>query len=424
MTPNTEPSSSSSYGERPLELDEYVRYGRQMIMPGFGLPGQVELKNAKVAVVGAGGLGCPLLQYLAGAGVGTIAIFDHDTVSLSNLHRQILHTTDRVDMNKAESACLALRALNPRINLISHPVAITPSTALSLLSPYSILVDCTDRPLTRYLLSDAAVRLNIPVVSGAAISSAGQWAVYGGSTKEGKRRACYRCIWPSVLAGSGGNGMCEEQGVWGVVTGLVGVGMAGEVIKLIVGKEDPEPVLHLHHLCSNPLIRTIRMKPPSAKCIACGPNATITDDLDTFGYESFCAGGPQLNDGTGNAIGGAGDRLSAKDLDEILRPANGGEELDVVLIDTRPAVEFGICAVPGSTNIPLPDILKNPSSLPRASETIFICRKGNDSQLAVEALRRELSRAESSDDQKSRVRDVRGGLLAWNREVDQHFPIY
>lgn len=232
---------------------------------------------------------------------------------------------------------LVICSLNNKVNLIPYPVPVTPSTALDLLRPYSIILDCTDRPLTRYLLSDAAVRLDVPLVSGAAISSAGQWAVYGGKTKSGKRRACYRCIWPSILPGSVGT--CEEQGVWGVVTGMIGVGMAGEAIKLIVGKEgelgysvrqdnkliaisaDPEPLLHLHHLGSNPLIRTIRIKPPSAKCITCGPDATITDDLDVFGYESFCAGGAETNDETGLVTGQSGHRISVqvsvayKDLD-------------------------------------------------------------------------------------------------------------
>ncbi|WVQ84093.1 hypothetical protein IAT38_006238 [Cryptococcus sp. DSM 104549] len=412
-------SSSSSrrtvVEDLPLAPDEYERYGRQMIMPGFGLPGQVNLKNAKVAVVGAGGLGCPVLQYLAGAGVGTIAIFDHDHVCLSNLHRQILHTTERVGMNKAESACLALGALNPDIQLVPNPVPITPATALTLLRPYSLILDCTDRPLTRYLLSDASVRLCVPLVSGAAISSAGQWAIYGGTTKEGKQRACYRCIWPSVLPGSGGNGRCEEHGVWGVVTGIVGVGMAGEAIKLLIGMEDPEPLLHLHHLGSNPLVRTIRMRPRFAKCIACGPDATITDDLDVFGYEAFCAGGPEVSEETGLRIGKEGDRLSAQELDAVLQ----GGTSDVVLIDTRPPVEFGICSVPGSTNIPLPTILANPKDLPRASETIFICRRGNDSQIAADSLRQALAGGGSV-----RVRDVRGGLHAWSRDVDKDFPVY
>ncbi|WVQ76822.1 hypothetical protein IAR50_006496 [Cryptococcus sp. DSM 104548] len=402
----------------PLDAEEYERYGRQMIMPDFGLPGQVALKNAKVAVVGAGGLGCPVLQYLAGSGVGTIGIFDHDIVSLSNLHRQILHTTDRAGMNKAESACLALRALNTKINLIPNPVPITSSTALELLRPYTILLDCTDRPLTRYLLSDAAVRLDIPLVSGAAISSAGQWAVYGGMRKDGARRACYRCIWPSVLAGGGGNGRCEELGVWPVVTGMIGVGMAGEAIKLILGKEDPEPLLHLHHLGSNPLIRSIRMKGPSPKCIACGPNATITDNLEAFGYDEFCSGpdaGPETTDETGLVDGEVGTRLSVKELDLLLqeRPDH------VLLIDTRPRVEFEICSVPGSKNIPLATILSDPRSVPAAHETVFICRRGNDSQLAAVALRKVFPA-----DERTSVRDVRGGLKSWGKEVDVNFPVY
>ncbi|WVR04465.1 hypothetical protein IAU60_001468 [Kwoniella sp. DSM 27419] len=431
---DSQPGPSTINGsseEEPLSLDEYERYGRQMIMPDFGLPGQLRLKNAKVAVIGAGGLGCPTLQYLAGAGVGTIAIFDHDDVGLSNLHRQILHTTDRVGMNKADSACSALKALNPKINLIPHAVPITPSTALTHLRPYSIIVDCTDRPLTRYLLNDAAVRLSVPLVSGAAISSAGQWAVYGGSTRSGKRRACYRCIWPSVLAGSGGNGRCEEQGVWGVVTGLVGVGMAGEVIKLIVGRDDPEPLLHLHHLCSSPLIRTIRLKPPSAKCIVCGPTPTISDDLDQFEYESFCAGamgeGDETGEETGLAEGEAEERVSAKEFSDILERAG---TTGVMIVDTRPPVEFGICSLPGSTNIPLPAILKDPTCISPAAETIFICKRGNDSQLAAKALRRALCPVQGDaygpgqDGTSVKVRDVRGGLLAWSRDVDPLFPIY
>ncbi|WWC67725.1 uncharacterized protein I206_101637 [Kwoniella pini CBS 10737] len=417
---NTQAQGSSStlqpVEEVPLALEEYIRYGRQMIMPGFGLPAQLKLKNAKVAVVGAGGLGCPTLQYLASMGVGTIGIFDHDEVSLSNLHRQILHTTDRVGMNKAESACMTLSANNPSVTLIPNPVPITPSTALSLLKPYSILVDCTDRPLTRYLLSDASVRLDIPLVSGAAISSAGQWAVYGGTTVIGKRRACYRCVWPSVLPGSGGK--CEEEGVWAVVTGLVGTGMAGEVIKLIINKEDLEPLLHLHHLCSNPLIRTIRMKGPSPKCIACGPNATITDDLDVYGYESFCSGamGPDVDDESGLVDGAEGDRINVKELAVLLDRKD--PSTNISLIDTRPPVEFGICSLPGSINIPLPTILKDPSSLPPSQDIVFLCRRGNDSQIAAESLRR------IKQDAGIKVRDVKGGLRAWSRDIDPKFPVY
>ena len=132
--------------------------------------------------------------------------------------------------------------LNPHVKLIAHPEAITPNNALTLLTDQDIVIDCTDRPLTRYLLSDASVLRGIPLVSGAAISSSGQWAVYGGSTRKGKKRACYRCMWPAII-GDGG-GMCSEVGVWGPITGLVGCGMAGEALRLIVGNDGQSCGLH------------------------------------------------------------------------------------------------------------------------------------------------------------------------------------
>jgi adenylyltransferase/sulfurtransferase len=126
--------------------------------------------------------------------------------------------------------------LNPHVKVDAHEEPITPFNAISLLSQHDLVIDCTDRPLTRYLLSDTAVALELPLVSGAAISSAGQWAVYGGSTSKGKQRACYRCLWPKMV-NAGGNDRCEELGVYGVVTGMVGTGMASEVIKVLIGND-------------------------------------------------------------------------------------------------------------------------------------------------------------------------------------------
>lgn len=231
-------------------------------------------------------------------------------------------------------------SLNPHVKV--HPVdePISPSNATSLLANHEMIVDCTDRPYTRYLLSDTAVTLKIPLVSGAAISSAGQWAVYGGQTTQGKQRACYRCMWPRMV-NAGGNDRCEELGVWGVVTGLVGTGMASEVIKLLIGNDgmspvplllhfflvprenyphahgrtDQDPLLHLLHLGGNPLVRTIRIRPPSPKCEACGPNANIR--VEEFDYDAFCAG-PSISetsegdDSLGDGIGEVGDRIGAK----------------------------------------------------------------------------------------------------------------
>ena len=127
------------------------------------------------------------------------------------------------------------RRLNPHVKLIARPEAISPNNALTLLADHDVVIDCTDRPLTRYLLSDASVLRDVPLVSGAAISSSGQWAVYGGNTRKGKKRACYRCMWPAIVGDGGGK--CSEVGVWGPIPGLVGCGMAGEVLRLIIGND-------------------------------------------------------------------------------------------------------------------------------------------------------------------------------------------
>lgn len=247
------------------------------------------------------------------------------------MHRSVLH----LDAYHLVLRVLTLASLNPHVTVRTHPEPISPENAIALLSEHDLLVDCTDRPMTRYLLSDAAVQLRIPLVSGAAISSAGQWAVYGGRTTKGKQRqrACYRCLWPNLI-NAGGNDRCEELGVYGMVTGMVGVGMASEVIKVLTGNDgtwapntiskvysdgveakadntlitDEEPLLHLLHLGGNPIIRTIRMRPQSAACRACGANADIR--VDTFDYETFCAGAV-AEPGDGAAVGW-GDRLSAK----------------------------------------------------------------------------------------------------------------
>jgi adenylyltransferase/sulfurtransferase len=290
-------------------------------------------------------------------------------------------------MNKAASAALAIHryvsflktlaysSLNPHIKVTTYEVPIDQSNALSLLRPHDLLIDCTDRPMTRYLLSDAAVTLDLPLISGAAISSAGQWAVYGGQTAKGKRRACYRCLWPRMVE-AGGNDRCEELGVYGVVTGMIGTGMASEVIKVLLGKDgerssrarywerlmsDDEPLLHMMHLGGNPLIRTIRIRPPSPKCIACGPDATVK--VEEYDYATFCSGHADVVEPDGLGNGGVGERISVQvrlsfivneiglirqEFSEVI-----GEGKTTV-IDTRPELEFGICSIPNTISMPHP----------------------------------------------------------------------
>ncbi|KAF8656787.1 hypothetical protein AX16_002339 [Volvariella volvacea WC 439] len=213
-----------------LPLPEYLRYGRQMILDGFGLQAQLKLRVSSIAVVGAGGLGCPALQYLAAAGVGTLGIFDHDRVELSNLHRQVLHDEGNIGMYKAESAAQSIKRINPNTTVNAIVAAIEPSNALSLLSPYDIILDCTDNAPTRYLLSDVAVTLGKPLVSGAAQKYEGQLCVYNLHPNG----PCYRCLFPRPPARES-MASCAETGVLGVVTGIIGNLQALEAIKLAAG---------------------------------------------------------------------------------------------------------------------------------------------------------------------------------------------
>lgn len=215
-----------------LSLGEYQRYGRQLVLDGFGLPAQCKLKGASVAVVGAGGLGCPALQYLAAAGVGRLGIIDHDVVEFSNLQRQVLHNENTANMNmpKAESAALALRKINSSIKLDVHCAQLESSNARSLLEGYDVILDCTDNAPTRYLISDTAVALGVPLVSGAALGFDGQLCVYN----LGADGPCYRCLFPAPPTPTSVRS-CSEAGVLGVVTGTIGTLQALEAIKIITG---------------------------------------------------------------------------------------------------------------------------------------------------------------------------------------------
>ncbi|KDN53421.1 hypothetical protein K437DRAFT_253119 [Tilletiaria anomala UBC 951] len=278
MDPSSISTSSASY---PLTLPEYTRYGRQMILPDFGLQAQLRLKNARVLVVGAGGLGCPAIQYLAAAGVGNITIIDHDVVERSNLARQILHSDARIGQPKASSASLSALQINPHINVDPLVEPLSPANALQLVQGHDIVLDCTDNPLTRYLLNDAAVLADRMLVSAAAQGYEGQLGVWnrwldpreevvpshqladkgkagepsleeqrtgGASTRSRRlthpRGPCYRCIFP-VAPSPQHVTDCADSGVLGVITGLVGTLQATEAVRLIarIGDEFSEDAL-------------------------------------------------------------------------------------------------------------------------------------------------------------------------------------
>ena len=252
---------------------EIQRYARHILLPEVGGTGQAKLKTARVLVVGAGGLGCPLVLYLAAAGIGTIGIVDDDRVDLSNLQRQIAHTTDRIGMPKAQSAALAARAVNPLVAIETHETRLTPDNAAGLVAAYDIVCDGTDNFDTRFLLADACVLGRRTLVSAAVLRFEGQLSVF--KPHAGGGAPCYRCLFPEPPP----DGMvpsCAEAGVFGAVTGVMGTLQATETLKEIIGIGDSLSGRLLIWDALAARVRTITLRADPA-CALCGPNATIRD---------------------------------------------------------------------------------------------------------------------------------------------------
>lgn len=262
----------------PMTDAQYYRYGRHLVLPEIGVAGQEKLLNAKVVLIGNGGLGSPCALYLAAAGVGTIGLVDFDVVDVSNLQRQILYQTDQVGKPKAEMAAQRLQALNPDLRVVTHVQALTSENALRIIRDYDIVVDCTDNFATRYMVNDACVLSGKPDVYGSVFRFDGQATVFG--VPGGP---CYRCMFP-VPPQPGEIASCSEGGVFGVLPGLIGVVQATEVVKLITGAG--EPLVGRLLLLDASAMRwreiSIRHNPD---CPLCGSKRTITGMVD---HRAFC----------------------------------------------------------------------------------------------------------------------------------------
>ncbi|KAH9958540.1 hypothetical protein BC827DRAFT_1261225 [Russula dissimulans] len=393
-----------------LHLDDYKRYGRQMILDGIGLPGQLKLQHAAVIVVGAGGLGCPALQYLAAAGVGRIGIIDHDVVELSNLQRQTLHTESRLGMPKAESAARALIQINSRLRVDALADALTPANARALLEPYDVILDCTDNPATRYLLSDTAVLLGKPLVSGAAQRFDGQLCTYN----LGPEGPCYRCLFPKPPTSPEAAPTCEETGILGAVTGVIGSLQALEAIRLIVGLHDEQPCLLVYAALGMPPFRSVKLRKRRAACPACGTEGEKVGKIEDVDYVQFCGGARPDWGSLGLNPGDSESRITASELRAIMESPK-----QVRILDVRPKTEFGICHLPSSIHVPLLDIVADPGQYVSSEfETYVVCRLGNDSQIAADAIR------SARPDTTFVIKDLVGGLRAWSCDVDPGFPVY
>jgi adenylyltransferase/sulfurtransferase len=264
-----------------MSSDEVERYARHLVLRDVGGPGQAKLKAARVLVVGAGGLGAPLIQYLAAAGIGTLGLVDDDTVDDSNLQRQVLHTTDRVGMLKVESGRQTITALNPDVKVVGHEVRLTKSNVLDIFKDYNIIVDGTDNFATRYLINDATVLLKKPNVHGSIYRFEGQattFLPYDGP--------CYRCLFPEPppreMAPS-----CAEAGVLGLLPGTIGIIQATEVVKLILGIGEPLVGRLLTYDALTTTFRELKLR-RDPNCPMCGPDAPTS--LENIEYSDVaCA---------------------------------------------------------------------------------------------------------------------------------------
>ncbi len=371
-----------------LTREEFLRYGRHLIMPEVGLEGQKKLKSASVLIIGAGGLGSPLAFYLTAAGVGRIGIVDFDVVDFSNLQRQIIHTTNDVGKSKLESAREKLSALNPNVEIETYETRLTSENALEIIKDYDIIIDGTDNFPTRYLVNDACVLLGKPNVYGSIFRFEGQASVF-----YAKVGPCYRCLYqeppPPGLVPS-----CAEGGVLGVLPGIIGTIQALEAIKLILGVGEPLIGKLLLFDALKMRFRELKLR-KNPDCPICGENPTIKELID---YEAFCGVTPE------QALHATGFEITPEELK--LKLENGE---DIILIDVREPHEWEINRIHGSRLIPLSKLPEKVNELDQTREIIVYCKMGGRSARAVQFLR-ELG--------FTRVKNLAGGIDAWIEKID------
>jgi len=376
-----------------LSRDELLRYSRHLILPEVGMDGQKKLRQARVLLIGAGGLGSPSALYLAAAGVGTLGIADFDRVDTSNLQRQIIHGTSDVGRLKTDSARDRLHEVNPHVELEAFNEPFTSRNALEIAESFDIIVDGTDNFATRYLTNDTAVLLGKPNVYGSIFRFEGQASVF--ATAEGP---CYRCLFPEPPP-PGLVPSCAEGGVLGVLPGLVGTIQATETIKLLLGIGSSLAGRLL-------LVDTLEMRFRAVKirrdpaCPACG-----TRELrELVDYEQFCGtpipGHEQVNLAEVNSV----PQIAPLALKRVLDSGN-----DVQLLDVREEFEWGIAKIEGAHLIPLGQLPERLSELNRGREVVVHCKSGRRSQQAAELLRAAGFQ---------RVSNLAGGILAWADQVD------
>ncbi len=377
-----------------LSREEVARYARHLIMPEVTIEGQRRLKAGSVLLVGAGGLGSPAALYLAAAGVGRLGIVDFDVVDESNLQRQILHDTSWVGRPKLESAKARLGALNPHIAIETVSAPLTSDNALEVMAGYDEVVDGTDNFETRYLTNDACYLLRKPNVYGSIFRFEGQASVFWP-----ERGPCYRCLYPEPPP-PGLVPSCAEGGVLGILPGVIGAIQATEAIKILLGIGEPLVGRLLLYDALAMGFTELRLRRNPA-CPLCGEKPTITALQD---YPAFCG------IGRGEAPAEAVEEIGAS---ELKRRLDAGEDLEVV--DVRDPHEWAICHIDGARLIPLGSIGGRLHELDTAKSYVLHCKSGARSAKAIGQLRKAGFR---------KLLNLKGGILAWAKDVDPRLPTY
>ena len=378
-----------------LSIDEVRRYSRHLIIPDVGMSGQKRLKNAKVLVIGAGGLGSPALLYLAAAGVGTLGIAEFDTVDESNLQRQVIHGVSDIDKPKGQSAKESIAEINPYVEVVLHAERLDNDNVLQVFEGYDLIVDGTDNFATRYMVNDAAYFLKIPYVWGSIYRFDGQATVFAPTM--GDDLPCYRCLYPEPPP-PGMVPSCAEGGVLGVLCASIGSIQVNEAIKLITGIGDPIAGKLMIYDALEMEYRKLKVR-KDPNCALCGENATVTGLID---YDAFCGA---VSDEAAEAA--AGSTISVVQLEHMLKERDNGER-DFVLVDVREPNEAEINHIPGAVLIPKGEFLNGNALVPAAE------RQADRHALQV-------GRALGGDARDRQGRRVRrcGARRRWRRRVGQ-----
>lgn len=407
-----------------LTQDEINRYRRQMIMQDFGPERQIRLRESSALIVGAGGLGCPVAVYLAAAGIGRLGLVDHDVVEVSNFHRQILHNLRKVGMLKTESIKEAIHDINPNVRVDTHSVEMDRHNAIKLIEGYDMVIDATDNLLTRYMISDACVVAKKPLISGAALGMDGQLTVYNYD----KDTPCFRCLFPEPPP-SAAVGSCSENGVLGVVPGIIGVQQAMEAIRLAAGLQPAYAGKML--LFDGQLGRTrqVTLSRRRNDCPACGAQSSLGPDL--VDYESFLKVGctqqkqqqqRQQQGGASTSLLEESERISLEEYCDILKSNRSH-----VLIDVRPLAHSEVSRFAHALQIPVSclsqddnlELIRSELETKNTKEVFVVCRRGIASQTGVRLIQDALSRGKLPAGLA--VKDLVGGMTGWTKQIDPSY---